>query len=295
MKPLSIRLNNLKWLLLFYCFVSFSQNIDATDTVIFTKCEVTFSDGVVKQGYIHNFVNNGTVAFEDILDSSIEKVFGLLDNDFEFKTKLDERPINLKQKDVSKVKLCYENNEFLVYKLMNIKTLSKEGKIEDSSKKAWLPLYKEDIVSIFSFNIWSRRIREKSNGTTKPLGKYKKKLTITYLSNSSQNYALSIYNFDEFRIWNPNYKDSYLGLVLMDIFKDSPFFLSKIITEKKQWNYKLYEDSEKQLEEEIKRVKSDDLLDEEDRKNKINALELRKEANPFLRMIDDYKLNFYNK
>jgi hypothetical protein len=267
----------------------YAQINDLEKPSAFNKCEITFNDGKVEHGFIAFFLEPFTSDFEDAIGHSLERVLNLDDNDFEFKTSISDRPINMTQKNIQQIKVYYENNYVKTYKLMHVKKILEDGTIQASSKKAWLPVSKEDVISLYQKNIY--REYKKYNKKTDDFitVKRKKYITITYLSNEKQNIAFEIYDLNQLRLSKPKLDDKYVAKVLQYIFQDCPDFLNKIVKDKR-WDYESFMDNHEDYDTQIKLIQKSKLSKTE-KFNQIDVLELKKEAQPFLKLIEAYKLN----
>ena len=281
----------MKLLKITLAFITFSINAPAqeNDSEIFKKCEITYNDGKILKGYIAFFLEIAPKDTEDIYLSSVERVLNLDDNNFEFKASLNDVRKSMSQKDIEKIAIDYGKNTVITYKLMDIRKLNEDGTLSSgSSKKAWLPIIKEDVVSLYQKNIYSEKgryiIKENDNDPKKT----KKLITVTYLSNKNQNIAFEIYNIQKKRFLRKNLEDKYLAKVLRYVFQDCPKFLDKIIKDDK-WDHTPYSVSDDSFDDQIKQVKNSG-LDDFQKFTSIDSLDLKKEAEPFIKLIEDYKL-----
>lgn len=260
------------------------------DSDIFKKCEITYNDGKVLNGYIAFFLEIAPKDTQDIYLNSVESVLNLNDNNFEFKATPSDNRKSMSQKDIKKIAVDYGNKAIITYKLMEIKKLNDNGTIATgSSKKAWLPVVKEDIVSLYQINIYSEKNRYIIKENDFNPKKTKKLITVTYLSNEKQNIAFEIYNLQKKRFLRKNLDDNYLAKVLEYVFQDCPTFVNKIIKNNK-WDYKTYTDSDVAFDNQIKEIKKSN-LDDFQKLVKIDTLDLQKEAQPFIKLIEAYKSN----
>jgi hypothetical protein len=285
-------MKNIKKIVLFFTFINASLQAQVNDLEranIFNKCEITYNDGKVVNGFIAFFIEPFTSDFEDALGHSLERVLNLDDNDFEFKTSLSDRTINLTQKNINKIKVNYDNNFVKTYKLMYVKTILDDGTVQASSRKVWLPISKEDVISLYQINVYLeyKKYNKKTAGFITV--KRKKKITVTYLSNEKQNIAFEIHNLNAPRFSKYKLDDNYLGKVLQYIFQDCPDFLEKILKDKK-WDYTSFVDNIEDYDAQIKLIEKS-TLNKSEKFNQIDVLDLKKEAQPFLKLIEAYKLN----
>ena len=264
---------------------SFAQNEELDHSKIFKKCQITYSDGRITNGYIAFFLEPKQFDREDLIASSVEKILNLDDNNFEFKESISANTKNMSQKDLSSIKIIFENGNTKTYQLMTVKSLTKEGTVIDSSKKAWLPVVKQDYISLYQINIYnniSDDIKKKNQF------KHLRRLaTITYLA--SQDEAFEIYNFNQSKFFTSSFGNAYLGKVLQYLFKDCPTFLDKIIKEGK-WDYSPYKNSTIDYDSQIKSVKKSNATDEE-KYYLIDDIYIKQTAEPFIKLIEDYKTN----
>lgn len=266
----------------------FSQLDDLYHARIFNKCELTYVDNTVVNGYIAFFLEQ-TPVDEDELFSSVERMFNLDDNNFEFKSTINGTIKNLSQKDLKKIKVFHEGNIVKTYKLMYIKSLDKNGKLIPSSKKAWLPIIKDSLISVYQLNVYDnirKYVRKTDDFVTK---KIKLSFPITYLSNDNQDYAFEIYNMDVGRFTKPYLDDIYLGKILNHIFQDCPSFLNKIMKNNK-WEYQAFIDNSIDYSSKIKSIKNSTLNDFE-KFNRLDEIYTQKSSQPFIKLIDEYNIN----
>lgn len=271
----------------------YAQNNESDYNEIFKKCEITYSDGKIINGYIAFFMEAKKFDSADLIDSSIEHILNLDDNHFEFKESLSANPKNMSQKDLSTIKIFSKNGLFKIYKLMNVKSLTKEGLVINSSKKAWLPIVKEGYVNLYQINMYNN-INNSSfdeyDDDVKKKTKYKylrKTVTITYLGN--QDVAFEIYNFNQFKLFTSSFGSAYLAKVLQYLFNDCPSFLDKII-KKGKWDYELYNNTTVDYNSQIKSIKKSDATDEE-KHYLLDDIYIKQAAEPFIKLIEDYKTN----
>jgi len=277
------------FILFLLCCKANAQIEDLEHASIFNKCEITYNDNKVVDGYIAFFLENLNNDQEDILSSSIERMFNLDDNNWEFKTSVSDTPKNMSQKNIKLIKVYYSLDVIKTYKLMDIKKINKDGTIINTSKKAWLPVIKDDVISLYQMNIYTniqKYSRKEKDYVTK---KTKKFFTLTYLSNQKQNIAFEVYDLLKPRMSKPNLGDAYLGKVLEYIFQECPSFLDKIMKNKK-WNYKSFVDDTTNYDTQIKEIKESNLNDFE-KHRKIDDLDIKKESQPFIKLIEEFKLN----
>ena len=143
----------LLFLIICTCFSTHAQIEELNRSTLFNKCEITYTDGKVKEGIIAYFLDGMAKDIDDMMNSSIENILNFDDNSFEFKESISSNPIVMTQKNIDNIKIYYSNDEVQVYKLMNIRTLNENGIVINSSKKAWLPVIKDDIISLYQKNV----------------------------------------------------------------------------------------------------------------------------------------------
>lgn len=266
----------------------FSQLDDLYHARIFNKCELTYEDNTVVNGYIAFFLEKKLIEDEDVYDS-LERMFNYDDNDFEFKTSLNSAIKNLSQKNLKKIKVYYEGKITKTFKLMYIKNLSKDGKLISSSKKAWLPVIKDSLISLYQFNVYDdfRKYNKKLDEYISK--KIKISFSVTYLSNNNQDYAFEIYNSEYGRLSNPNLDDSYLGKVLNYIFQDCPVFLNNIM-KNNRWDYQPFIDKSIDYSNKIREIKNSKLNNFE-KFNKLDQIYTQRDSQPFIKLIEQYNIN----
>lgn len=267
----------------------FSQLEDLERAKYFNSCEITYSDGHKVKGYIAYFLETTSRDYEDLYASSIERFLNLDDNSFEFKEHISDLPKTITQKNLSAITVFYDNNYYKSYRLMNIRKLDSDGKIITSSKKAWLPIIKEDVISLYQKNLYEDTFKYNRKSKDYILKKRKKLTTLTYLSNQKQDVAFEIYDVEKFRMSLPSYNDKYLAKVLQYIFHDCNDFLESIIKAGK-WNYSPFDTSQIDYDTLINEAKKSTLGEFEKYYN-IDTLYLKKESEIFLNLIESYKKN----
>ena len=280
---------NILFLLLIVNSTVHAQIEDLERARIFNKCEITYVDGKIITGYIAFFLEPISRDWDDAIDFSIEKLLNLDDNDFEFKTSISSNSINMTQKGLKKIKVFYENDIEKIFILMDIKKFDANGNIINSTRKAWLPIAREDVINIYQKNVYLEIMKYSNKEKDFVRKKIKKSTTITYLSNEKQNIAFEIYNTSKFRLTRPKLNDKYLGKVLQYIFQDCPDFSNKIL-KNESWDFKPFIETKIDYDFLKNEVNNSD-LNEFEKFNKIDAIDLRKERQPFEKLIDDYKSN----
>lgn len=273
-------------LLLFTHATIFAQVEDLEHAKIFKKCEITYTDGRVISGYIAFFMEKKQYDFEDVYGRSIENIFHLDDNNFEFKASVSDNSVNMTQKDLKRIKIFYDDLSEEIYDLMEIKKFDKDKNIIKSSKKAWLPLIKEDAICLYQRNIYLNKIKTNDLKGTEKLKKTTILGTLTYLANKEQNIAFQIYD-ERKNYLKRNLKSPYLATVLQYIFKDCPSFLNKIIKDDKL-DYQQFGDDESGDENQYNET-NDEPLSKEEKFQLKNKLKLENESKPFLKLIEEYK------
>jgi len=273
-------------LLLFTHLTIFAQVEDLEHAKIFKKCEITYTDGRVISGFIAFFMEKKQYDFEDAYGRSVENIFHLDDNNFEFKASVSDNSVNMTQKDLKRVKIFYDDLSEEIYDLMEIKKFDKDKNIIKSTKKAWLPLIKEDVICLYQRNIYLNKIKTNDLKGTEKLKKTTILGTLTYLANKEQNIAFQIYD-ERKNYLKRNLKSPYLATVLQYIFKDCPSFLNKIMKDDKL-DYQQFGDDEFGDENQDNDT-NDEPLSKEEKFQLKNKLKLENESKPFLKLIEDYK------
>ncbi len=265
----------------------FAQEEDLEHAKIFNKCEITYIDGHTINGYIAFFLESKNYDLdEDVYGRSIENIFHLDDNDFEFKATVSDKSINMTQKDLKRIKIFYDDLSIKIYDLMEIKKFDKNKNIIKSSKKAWLPLIKEDAICLYQKNIFVNKIKVNDLKGTEKLKKKTILGTLTYLANKQQNVAFQIYD-ERKNFLKRNLKSPYLATVLQYIFKDCPTFLNKIIKDDKLDHQQLGD--EESVDENQDNDTNDEPITKEDKFQLKNKLTIERESKPFLKLIEEYK------
>lgn len=270
-------------LLLFFNLLLFSQIEDLEHAKIFDKCQITYTDGHTKDGYIAFFMENKHYDDEDVYSSSVENIFHLDDNNFEFKATIADKPINMTQKDLKRITIYHEDSSVEIYDLMEVKKFDKEKNIIKSSKKAWLPLVKEDVICLYQRNIYVNTIKTNDIKGTEKLKKTKILGTLTYISNKEQNIAFQVYD-ERKNFLKKNLDSPYLATVLEYVFKDCPTFLEQIMVNKK-FKYQQF-DTENTEDEESSNNES---LTKEEKFIIKDRQKIERESKPFINLIEAYK------
>ena len=273
-------------LLLFTHLTIFAQVEDLEHAKIFKKCEITYTDGRVISGFIAFFMEKKQYDFEDAYGRSVENIFHLDDNNFEFKASVSDNSVNMTQKDLKRVKIFYDDLSEEIYDLMEIKKFDKDKNIIKSTKKAWLPLIKEDVICLYQRNIYLNKIKTNDLKGTEKLKKTTILGTLTYLANKEQNIAFQIYD-ERKNYLKRNLKSPYLATVLQYIFKDCPSFLNKIMKDDKL-DYQQFGDDEFGDENQDNDT-NDEPLSKEEKFQLKNKLTIERESKPFLKLIEEYR------
>lgn len=232
----------------------------------YDPAEITFTDGSTKKGFINGFIENNLVdlsAFSDF--KNFEAQLNLSDRKFYFKTGADEKAVVLKQAEISKVTVI-KNDGPKIYHLMDIAAVNNGKEIVDLKRKAWLPLMKEDVVSIYGFNMFinNRYVH-----------------TYTYISNDGKTAIKPADKMVGMDAAVASYK-----LMLRHVFKncsaldpDIEAFVNLENAKKRQ----------KEMETNVKAVKKDKSLSSQQEEQKVLALQQDYIVGPYVELIAKYK------
>jgi hypothetical protein len=277
--------NYMKKFLIIYLFLFFYQgysqvyNFDAK----YRQAEITFIDKHIENGFIYGFIERKFIEFtpsNGFSLSNIEERLNLNDNTMSFKTTIDGSKKELSQNDLISVKVLNDEGEYINWKLMELKTVNVDGKIINLNRKAWLPIYKEDKINIFSKSVYSQQ------GQSKP----KYGFTMIYLNNPKDNFAINPIDYNRINIFNIGKINDKLIFALKEVFKDCPEFLKKIEGDPDEVIDRYFKNRiQRKKDREVFRENSKDLS----RKDR-NFLEIELKENtavePYLKLIDEYKV-----
>ena len=235
----------------------------------YEEAEITYSDNTKVKGYINGFIENNSIEVGLGLDyfDKLEDQLNLDDKKFHFKKEINDKPIILTQDKIKSISVVV-NNVTKTYYLLKIKSVDKKKNIVDLDRKVWLPLLKDsEGIKIFGFNLFinNRYVH-----------------TYTYLSNDDE-YALK--PTDKSFISSDAIIESY-QIMLKYIFNDCDKIkpLIEEFTNKENAKKKYAE-----LQLQIKAVKKEKDLTKDEEKNKILKLNEDYFAEPYVKMIEEYK------
>lgn len=275
--------------------LSYSQKVKAKITGInilglkvdfsskYTKAEVTHLDGTKEVGYIYGFIQNKAVTFNmqnPFSGGSYEDALNYTDKRFNFKKDLDKKPVEYTNKDIKEVKILNDSIYGTHYKLMDLYSMDSDGKLKDRRKKVWLPLYKEDVINIFSYDVYEE---------IEKTGYLEKAITMIYFNDPKNSYAISAPQPDLMDAFSKKKLLTKFTVFLKEIFKDCPEFINKNLDAKGLWNFESAYFNTEELEKTEKEIKKDKRLKAQDRNILLNNLDTEMQLYPYVEMIEAYK------
>lgn len=172
--------------LLFLFILVFSQNIFAEDT--FQKGKIVFNDGHIEEGFITSFLEDKRVY------GSLEKILDLDDKSFKFKTSESTEVREIFTENVKQVTLVSENGAEVVYEVVLLKELDKEGKVvEEGAQRIYLNPVRKGKINVYGIKYTERYVRTgKEMGYTEyELGG---KQYFFYYQDAKGNFAINYFN-----------------------------------------------------------------------------------------------------
>jgi hypothetical protein len=254
----------------------------------YTKAEITYRNGTKEIGYIYGFIQNKALSFnfKNAFSSNPIDALNLSDKSFSFKKELDQKEIDLTSDEIIEVKIIEDGVNFGYYKLMDLATVNSDGTIKDLKKKAWLPFYSQDIINVFSYDIYEET--EGANGN--PSGHFEKIATMIYLNNPKDNLAINVMDYNFADIFSKTKLLNKWSGGLIEIFKNCPEFIKQNVDENNIWNFDSnYFDIEELEKTKKKEIKNDKTIKNYEKNILLNNLDSEIQITPYLRMIADYK------
>jgi hypothetical protein len=254
----------------------------------YTKAEITHINGEKEVGYIYGFIQNKALSLNigNPFSSSFSDALNLSDKSFSFKKELNQKAENLNSEEINEVRILNDSITVNHYRLMDLATVNSDGTIKDLKKKAWLPIYSENFINIFSYDVYEEIEDSRGNRT----GNFEKAATMIYLNNSKNNFAINVMDYGITDIFSKTKLLTKWTGGLLEVFKDCPQFIKANINEKKIWNFESkYFDTEELEKTKMTEIKNERSLKKNERNIKLNNLDSEIQITPYLRMIEDYK------
>jgi hypothetical protein len=273
---------------LLFVFGSIFAQRPHSNEILFTlgtkyeKAEITFLDGHKESGFIYGFISNKWIEFGNPLTSGLETLenkLNLMDNSFTFKNTIEGAPRNLTQKDFNEIRIFDDKLQGQDYKLMDLKTVNVKGDIIDLHKKAWLPLYSVDKISIYAYDVMF------SDNRGSP-SKYA--FTAVYLNNPKDNFAINPIDYNRINLFNFGKIDDKLIFVLKEVFKDCPEFVKKFNGDPKKVLSNYFKDpQQRKIDKKEFKENSKDLSKHEKKELEMKMNE-KMWIDPYLKLIEEY-------
>jgi hypothetical protein len=253
----------------------------------YTKAEITRINGEKEIGYIYGFIQNKALSLNigNPFSSSFSDALNLSDKSFSFKKELNQIAEKLNSEEINEVKILNDSVAVNHYRLMNLATVNSDGSILDLKKQAWLPLYSENLINIFSYDVYEEIEDSKGNRT----GNFEKVATMIYLNNPKNNLAINVMDYGISDIFSKTKLLTKWTGGLLEVFKDCPQFIKANINENKIWNFESkYFDMDELEKLKTAEIKSDKSLKKIEKNIKLNNLDSEIQITPYQRMIEDY-------
>jgi hypothetical protein len=253
----------------------------------YTKAEITRINGEKEIGYIYGFIQNKALSLNigNPFSSSFSDALNLSDKSFSFKKELNQIAEKLNSEEINEVKILNDSVAVNHYRLMNLATVNSDGSILDLKKQAWLPLYSENLINIFSYDVYEEIEDSKGNRT----GNFEKVATMIYLNNPKNNLAINVMDYGISDIFSKTKLLTKWTGGLLEVFKDCPQFIKANINENKIWNFESkYFDVDELEKLKTAEIKSDKSLKKIEKNIKLNNLDSEIQITPYQRMIQDY-------
>jgi hypothetical protein len=202
---------------LFLLVFVFSQNIFADDA--FQKAKIVFNDGHTEEGFITSFLEDKRMY------GTLEKNIDLDDKSFKFKIAESAEVNEIFTTNVKQVILTGENGNDLVYEVVLLKELDKEGKvIEEGAQRVYLNPVRKGKINVYGIKYTERYVR-----TGKEMGYTEYELGgkefFFYYQNAKDNFAINYFNVGMGSIFK--LKKRMLN-PLKEMYKDCPSALEYI-------------------------------------------------------------------
>ena len=253
----------------------------------YTKAEITRINGEKEIGYIYGFIQNKALSLNigNPFSSSFSDALNLSDKSFSFKKELNQIAEKLNSEEINEVKILNDSVAVNHYRLMNLATVNSDGSILDLKKQAWLPFYIENLINIFSYDVYEEIEDSRGNRT----GNFEKVATMIYLNNPKNNLAINVMDYGISDIFSKTKLLTKWTGGLLEVFKDCPQFIKANINENKIWNFESkYFDVDELEKLKTAEIKSDKSLKKIEKNIKLNNLDSEIQITPYQRMIEDY-------
>ena len=253
----------------------------------YTKAEITRINGEKEIGYIYGFIQNKALSLNigNPFSSSFSDALNFSDKSFSFKKELNEIAVKLNSEEINEVKILNDSVAVNHYRLMNLATVNSDGSILDLKKQAWLPFYIENLINIFSYDVYEEIEDSRGNRT----GNFEKVATMIYLNNPKNNLAINVMDYGLSDIFSKTKLLTKWTGGLLEVFKDCPQFIKANINENKIWNFESkYFDVDELEKLKTAEIKSDKSLKKIEKNIKLNNLDSEIQITPYQRMIEDY-------
>lgn len=253
----------------------------------YTKAEITRINGEKEIGYLYGFIQNKALSLNigNPFSSSFSDALNLSDKSFSFKKELNQIAEKLNSEEINEVKILNDSVAVNHYRLMNLATVNSDGSILDLKKQAWLPFYSENLINIFSYDVYEEIEDSKGNRT----GNFEKVATMIYLNNPKNNLAINVMDYGLSDIFSKTKLLTKWTGGLLEVFKDCPQFIKANINENKIWNFESkYFDVDELEKLKTAEIKSDKSLKKIEKNIKLNNLDSEIQITPYQRMIEDY-------
>jgi hypothetical protein len=253
----------------------------------YTKAEITRINGEKEIGYLYGFIQNKALSLNigNPFSSSFSDALNLSDKSFSFKKELNQIAEKLNSEEINEVKILNDSVAVNHYRLMNLATVNSDGSILDLKKQAWLPFYIENLINIFSYDVYEEIEDSRGNRT----GNFEKVATMIYLNNPKNNLAINVMDYGLSDIFSKTKLLTKWTGGLLEVFKDCPQFIKANINENKIWNFESkYFDVDELEKLKTAEIKSDKSLKKIEKNIKLNNLDSEIQITPYQRMIEDY-------
>lgn len=253
----------------------------------YTKAEITRINGEKEIGYIYGFIQNKALSLNigNPFSSSFSDALNLSDKSISFKKELNQIAEKLNSEEINEVKILNDSVAVNHYRLMNLATVNSDGSILDLKKQAWLPFYIENLINIFSYDVYEEIEDSRGNRT----GNFEKVATMIYLNNPKNNLAINVMDYGLSDIFSKTKLLTKWTGGLLEVFKDCPQFIKANINENKIWNFESkYFDVDELEKLKTAEIKSDKSLKKIEKNIKLNNLDSEIQITPYQRMIEDY-------
>lgn len=202
--------------LLFLVFI-ISGNLFAKDT--FQKAKIVFNDGHTEEGFITSFLDDKKVY------GTLEKNIDIDDKSFKFKIAESAEVREIFTENIKQVTLVEENGVEVVYEVVLLKELDKEGKVvEEGAQRVYLNPVRKGKINVYGIKYTETFVRTgRDMGYTEYfLGG---KEYFFYYQNAKDNYAINYFNVGMGSIFK--LKKRMLN-PLKEMYKDCPTALEYI-------------------------------------------------------------------